>query len=128
MTWAKGIALSLVAVFSPIGPMLGTVVALIFTDLGFGIWAAHKRGEKITSAALRRTISKIFVYEVVLCILFLSEKYLLNDIVPVTKLVAGVIGMVEMTSVLENVQCATGLDLKRVIRLLGSKNDSKKGE
>lgn len=128
MSWFKGIALSLVAVFSPIGPMLGTVIVLILSDLGFGMWAARKRGEVITSAAMRRTLSKLFVYETVLCIMYLGEHYLLGGSVPVTKLVAGVIGMVEMTSVLENVQTTTGLDFKRIIKLLGSKNDSKKEE
>lgn len=123
MAFLKALFITLVAVFAPIQGIVLTTFILILADLFFGVWAAKKRGEPITSAALRRTVSKFFVYESVIAVSYLGEHYLLDGLMPVTKLVAGVIGMVELTSVLENVQGATGLDLGHVIRLLGSKND-----
>jgi hypothetical protein len=101
-----------------------TVGILIFFDFITGMLAAKKRGEFITSAAMRRTISKLVVYQCSVISGFLVEKYLLDQILPVAKLVAGVIGMVELKSVLENANTITGKDIfKDLLLRLGSKND-----
>lgn len=115
--------ISIVAVFAPIHAILITTMVLIFMDLILGTYAAYKRGEEITSAGLRRTITKMFVYQIVLMTSFLGETYLLGGIIPVVKLVAGFIGLVEIKSLLENASSITNLDFKSIIKKLGSKND-----
>lgn len=115
--------ISITAVFAPINSTIITVGVLIFSDLILGVYAATKRGEEITSAGLRRTISKMFVYQMVILTSFLGETYLLGGILPVVKLVAGVIGVTELKSILENSGDITGISFKSVIKKLGSKND-----
>ena len=115
--------ISIAAVFAPINSIIITVGILIFSDFILGIYAAIKRGEEITSAGLRRTVSKMFVYQMVVLTSFLGETYLLSGVLPVVKLVAGVIGVTEIKSILENSADITGLNFKSVIKKLGSKND-----
>lgn len=116
--------ISIAAVFSPIYDVIVVVGVLIFIDLFLGVYAATKRGEEITSAGLRRTISKMFVYQMVVLSCFLGEKYLLHGLLPAVKLVAGVIGITEIKSILENAGDITGLNFKTILKKLGSKNDT----
>ena len=124
--WLLRIMLASVAALAPIHAVMITVGILILADLVTGIWAAIKRGEKITSALLRRTVSKILVYQTSVITGFLVETYLIAGILPVSKLVAGVIGLVEFKSILENGNTILGHDLfKTVLARLGSENDPK---
>jgi len=117
--------ISLLAVFSPIQPLMAAVAALIVADTVTGIIAAYKRGEEIRSSGLSRAIVKLFVYQVVIVTGFLMETYIVTDLgVPIVKLLAGVIGVVEFKSLLENVETVTGLDLLKIKKALGSKNDN----
>ena len=122
----KYVLIPLLAVFAPVVPVLITSIVLILIDLISGIVAAYKRGEKIESAALRRTITKIFVYNSAIITAFLIEKYMLNDSLPITKIVAGIIGVTEGCSVFENLNSIYGMNLfKKILYILGSPNDSK---
>jgi hypothetical protein len=52
------------------------------------------------------------------------EQYIVPDLgIPIVKLLAGVIGVVEFKSVLENVESITGLNLIKIKKVLGSQND-----
>lgn len=114
------------ALLAPIQMVMITVGFLILADLITGMWAALKRGEKINSAAMRRTVSKIFVYQLSVISGFLLETYILGNTVPVSKIVASVIGMVEFKSVLENSNYIVGDDVFSIIlKKLGSENDKK---
>lgn len=125
MSLLKYILLSFVAIFAPIKMLIITVGVLIFTDLILGILAAKKRKETITSAALRRTVTKMFVFQAAILTGYLLEVYLLDSIIPITKLVAAVIGTTEFVSILENTSELTGLNFTDIIKKLGSKNDEK---
>jgi hypothetical protein len=115
------------AILAPIKMVMITVGFLILADLVTGMMAAFKRGDKISSAAMRRTISKVVVYQLSVVSGFLLETYLLDNSVPVAKIVAGIIGMVEFKSVLENANTIIGGDLFKVIlSKLGSDNDKNK--
>lgn len=117
--------ISLLAVFSPIQPLMAAVAFLIVADTITGIIAAYKRGEEIRSSGLSRAVVKLFVYQVVIVTGFLMEQYIVPDLgVPIVKLLAGVIGVVEFKSLLENVEGVTGLDLLKIKKALGSKNDT----
>lgn len=118
--------LTLVSLFAPAKMLLLSVGILILVDLITGIWAALKRGERIKSAALRRTVSKMFIYQLAVISGFLVEHYMLDGFLPVSKIVASVIGMVELASVLENANTILGQNLfGALIKKLGSDNDLK---
>jgi DNA-binding ferritin-like protein (Dps family) len=124
MNTLKYVGVSLIALLAPAKALLISVGFLIIADLVTGIWAAVKRNDKISSAALRRSVSKIFVYQLAVISGFLVEHFMLADMFPVSKVVASVIGLVELTSILENSNTILGQDLfKSVIAKLGSQND-----
>ena len=102
-------------VFLPIKATLITVMVLVLVDLMTGILAARKRGEKITSSGLKRTVIKFFVYEIVIMLGFLTEQYLTGEIVPVVKVLGGLVGLTELKSVLENAEELTGIPLLQVL-------------
>lgn len=127
--WLSKLFLASLAALAPIHMVMITVGVLILADLTTGIWAAIKRGEKVSSAAMRRTISKIFIYQLAVVTGFMLETYILDSVLPVAKIVAGVIGMVEFKSILENSNHIVGGDIFRIIiQKLGSDNDPKKKE
>lgn len=118
----KGL-LVVLSVLAPIKAMLITCGVLIMADMITGMLAARKRKEKIQSAEMRRSISKFVVYQIAIISGFLLETYMLENLLPVSKIVAGVIGMVEFKSILENASTIIGQDiLKMVLDKLGSKN------
>lgn len=121
----KTLLLSLLAVFAPIQSLLVTVGVLIAADTITGIIAAYQRGEEIRSSGLSRAIVKLFVYQVVIITGFLMEQYMLADLgIPIVKLLSGVIAVTEGKSLIENVESITKLDLLKIKKLLGSKNDN----
>ena len=121
--YLKPLLLSLLAVFAPIKSIMLAAGALILLDLATGVWAARKRKETITSARLRDTVTKMVVFQVAVISAFLLEKYLFDNSFPVTKIVAGIIGVVEGTSVFENLQTIYGKPVfSEILTKLGSKN------
>lgn len=124
--WFEGLLLSVFAIFAPIQSLLLTTGVMILGDLISGIWAAKKRNEPITSAGLRRTISKLFIYELAIMFAFLAEKYM-SDVLPFVKLVSGMISIVELKSIYENLNAISGTELlKGIIDKLGSANQEPK--
>ena len=116
------------AVLAPIKPLLLACGVLIFADMVTGMMAARKRGEKISSASMRRTVSKLVIYHAAIISGFVLEVYMLENLLPVSKIVGGVIGLVEFKSVLENARTVAGRDLVQLVKeKLGSKNDLLKG-
>lgn len=121
--YLEALAISALAVLLPIKTVLIVVLVLVIIDLITGLLAAWKAGDPITSAGLRRTFSKIVVYELGIVAGFLAEKYLIGDLIPVMKLLTGLVGCVELKSVLENVNLIAGNDVfKSLIDKLGSVN------
>ena len=118
----KGL-LVLAATLAPIKTLIIACGVIILADTITGMMAAKKRGEKINSAEMRRSLSKMVVYQIAIISGFVLQKYMLEDLIPVAKVVGGVIGMVEFKSILENVSTIAGQDiLQMVIDKLGSKN------
>lgn len=127
--WLVALGLACMAALAPIKAVLITVGILIMADAITGMYAAHKRGEPISSAAMRRTLSKFLVYQGVVITGFLLEANILDHLVPVAKIVAGAIGMVEFKSILENANSIMNMNIfKSVIDKLGSDNAKKDGE
>lgn len=108
-------ALSLLALFlTPCKPSLLAALGLVFADLLLGVLAAHKRGERIVSKALRRTVAKLVCYESAIILAFICEQYLAVGL-PLAHIVGGFIGTTELTSCYENLQDITGVEVKTVI-------------
>lgn len=123
-SYLSNLAISAMAALAPIKPVMITVGVLILSDLITGVWAAYKRKEPITSAALGRTVSKMVVYQTAVVTGFLLQRYLLGDALPVVNVVGGMIGMVEFKSFMENANVIVDGDIfKQIIKKLGSKND-----
>jgi hypothetical protein len=122
-----GILTSIAMVLAPIKGIIITVGILIFADMISGVAAARKRGEKISSARLRDSITKCLIYQVAIITGFLVQQYLLQDFIPIVKIVASLIGMVELKSLYENLDSIHGGDLfNRILDTLGSKNKQDK--
>lgn len=108
----------------PIQSMLIAVGALVAADLVFGLIVAYKQKIPITSSGIRRTITKTFIYLSSVMLGYVAEHYLMGDIVAISKLIAGTIGIVEMKSILENADIINGGSLfKAIVSKLGSEND-----
>lgn len=126
MTYLKAIAIALFALLAPVHAVMAAVGALILIDLVVGLLAAKKRGEHISSSCLRRTVTKAVVYQVAIISGFLLQQYLIADFIPVAKLIASTIGIVEVKSILENLDEINGSSLfKSLVKKLGSVNDVK---
>lgn len=94
---------------APIKATMLAVSFLVLIDLITGLWASHKRNEKITSNGIRRTVSKTLAYQLAVICSFVMEQQFLGGI-PIVKVVAGLIASTEFKSVLENISSITGVD------------------
>ena len=97
----------------PIKTALTVVLLLVMMDMVVGVRASLKEGYKITSRSLRRTVSKLLVYEIVIIVAFLIETYLLEY--PITKAITGLVGIVEGKSFFENLYRITKIDFLKII-------------
>lgn len=119
----EALVVSALSIFAPIKTIMIVVLILILSDLVTGIMAAIKRKEPITSAALRRTVSKILAYELAIALGFVAQTYLMDGSIDVTKILSSLVGLVELKSCLENLNEVSGTDLlKSLIDKLGSTN------
>lgn len=100
------------AVLAPIQSIMIVVGVLLAADFVTGILKAFKLKETISSRAMARSIYKMLAYQLLIITGFLLEKYLIQDVIPVTKLLAATIGLVEFKSIAENVNILTGLSIK----------------
>lgn len=126
MKWLEGLVISILAVFAPIKTIIASMLFLVFCDQLTGMWAAHKRGESMTSAAMRRTYSKIAIYLIGVLCAYVVEVYMISNAFPLSKLIAGCVGSIELKSILENCNEIYGSNIfQTLITKLGSKNDTK---
>lgn len=122
--WFKAIFVSVCAIFVPIQSMLIAVGALVAADLVFGLISAYKQKIPITSSGIRRTVTKSFIYLSSVMLGYVAEHYLMGDILAISKLIAGTIGIVEIKSILESADIINGGSLfKAIVSKLGSEND-----
>ncbi len=108
MKWFETSLLALLALFAPAKSVLITVMVLSMVDLVTGLVASRKSGSPITSTGLKRTILKVVIYQVAVLSAFLVEQFLTGPDMPVMKWVSGLIGLVELKSVLENLDLIAG--------------------
>jgi phage-related holin len=123
--WITKIIFVSVAALAPIHAMIVAIFVIVIIDFVTGLMAAYKMGDSITSAGFRRTLSKLVIYQLGLISGHLIEDYLILDAFPVAKIIAGIIGLVELTSILENCNIVYGGNLFRaLLQRIGSVNDA----
>ena len=121
--YGEAVLASLMGFLVPIFSLLMATGILLFADLITGICAAKKKGEKIESKKMGRSITKCIFYYMAILLGHVMEVVFVNDL-PIAKITAGIIATVEFKSNMENISVLTGLDFSKIIR---EKLDSKRG-
>lgn len=124
MTQIKEYALTAIAFvltfLSPIAGIMFLVGLAIMLDTMTGIWKSRKLKKKITSRGLQSLVAKMFFYQGVIVLLFMIDKFILNDLISliwdkipfaVTKTVALVLCWIELLSINENYQEVKGVSI-----------------
>lgn len=125
ITWLQPLALSIVAMFAPAKELFIAATILIIADCVTGIWAARKTDQPITSAGIRRTANKLFLYNLGIGAGFLVQKYMMADLIPVSNIVSSALGLAELKSIIENADKINGGSImKTILARLGSVNDT----
>jgi len=96
--------------FAPITAAMVGLAVLIFADVITGCKAAKVRGEEIRSNRMARTVSKIIFYSIAIILSRVMEVSFMEWL-PVAKLTAGYIAIVEFKSNMENIATITGVDI-----------------
>lgn len=116
---------SILSIFIPIKAMAIAALCVTILDMILGVAAAKKQGLPITSSGLKQTIIKIFVYEMALILGLIIQKYLMQDSMPLTNLVATLIGCTELKSVAENLEIISGQPfLTALITIISNKQNN----
>ena len=117
------LAIAALAVLTPIKAVLIVTFLLVLADLITGVWAAVKTKQSITSAGFRRTLVKMFIYEILVITGFLVETYLTGNSVPISKLITSFIGLTETLSIIENLNIISETNLfATILAKLGAFN------
>ena len=117
---------ALLAVLSPVKPMIYIALLSIFIDTGFGIWRSVKKGgwKAIRSRRLSHTISKSLLYSLAITFVYLIEKFIAADLIAhfiaieliMTKVVALGCVFVEILSINESYKDVTGVNILKSLR------------
>jgi len=104
----------LLTLLSPVNGVMVTIVFLILVDFITGSYAAIKNHIPIRSSRIGHTISKFFIYNLVILAAFFLEKHIVNE-VPFLKIIAGFIAITEIKSILENYNTIYGVNPFRAL-------------
>jgi hypothetical protein len=128
MKYLHYLGASLLLFFAPIHGLLIAVGMAIILDTFTGVFKSIKlHGLKsIRSRKLSTIISKMFLYEVTVLLLFLMDKFLLNEFIikwfsiefMFTKICAILLMFVELVSVKENIEEAYSVDIWKMLKNL----------
>jgi len=112
------------AVFLPIKELMLTIGFLVGADMIVGIWKALKLKQRIRSRRMSDTITKLLLYQIAIMSGFLIESFIISELIPITKLVATVIAVIEFKSIIESIESVTGKDLwSRIKTIIGRKSE-----
>lgn len=113
--YVKSFLLSLIIVISPIKEAVFAILFLIFVDLIFRLLAVRKEGIKFELKKLESTIIKTIIYNLLLSVCFISEKYLVNFI-PLVKVCLSFVVYLELNSISKSFEVLTGLSFIKFLR------------
>jgi len=118
---------SMLAVISPVFPMIYIAILAILIDTAFGIWRSVKKGgwKSIRSRRLSHVISKSLLYSGAILFTFLIEKYIAADLIAqfvaidlvMTKVIAFFCVVVEVKSINESYESVTGKNMLKALRV-----------
>lgn len=115
---------ALFAVFLPIKELMLTIGFLVAADLVVGVWKAIKTGQRIRSRRMSDTITKLLLYQLAIMSGFLIETFIISELIPITKLIATVIAIIEFKSIIESIEAVTGKDLwSKIKAIVGRKSE-----
>jgi hypothetical protein len=116
----------MLAVISPVFPMIYIAILAILIDTGFGIWRSVKKGgwKSIRSRRLSHVISKSLLYSGAILFTFLIESYIAKDLIAqfiavdlvMTKVIAFFCVVVEVKSINESYESVTGKNMLKALR------------
>lgn len=105
----------LLSLFAPLETLIYSIGFLVLMDVVTGIWSSVKRGQKITSDRLSRTITKSIVYLLAIIVAHVAGTYVIVDI-QIVKVVSGILAAVELLSIYENLTNISGVDFITTIK------------
>jgi hypothetical protein len=112
----------LFALIAPIAAVMLTIAFLIIVDFITGAYASYKNKIPISSERIGNTISKFFIYNLVVLSAYLLEKYIVEEI-PFQRIITGFIAIAEIKSILENFNKIYGINpFKVLIKLIKKKS------
>lgn len=122
---------SILLLFAPVYGLLVAVGTAIILDTFTGVFKSVKLSgwKSIRSRKLSNIVSKMMLYEVCVLLLFLMDKYLLNEFVFLwfgieymfTKICAILLIFIELVSVKENIEEAYKIDIWAMLKKLLSR-------
>jgi len=99
----------LLTLLSPLNGVMVTMVFLIIVDFITGSYASFKKRIPIRGSRIAHTVSKFFIYNLVILAAYFLEKHIVNE-VPFLKIIAGFIAIAEIKSILENYNTIYGVN------------------
>lgn len=104
----------LLTLLSPVSGVIITMGFLILVDFITGAYASLRNGESIKRRKIGNTISKFFIYNLVILAAYFMEEYIMSEI-PFVKIIAGFIAIAEIKSILENFSRIYGINPLRAL-------------
>lgn len=98
--------------FADIQQALLAIGFLIMTDTFTGIWATWKNNGRssVTSRKMGRIVSKVILYPLAIIVAKVSQDFL-SPAIPWIDVTAGILAMIEVKSIFENISEVLGFDL-----------------
>lgn len=131
MKYLQYLVASILLLFAPVYGLLIAVGTAIILDTFTGVFKSVKLDgwKSIRSRKLSNIVSKMMLYEVCVLLLFLMDKYLLNEFVVrsfgieymFTKICAILLIFIELVSVKENIEEAYKIDIWAMLKKLLSR-------
>ena len=126
MKYLNYIVSSLVLLFVPIYGILIAVATAIILDTFTGIFKSVKLNgwNSFKSRRLSHIISKMLLYEICILLLFVIDKFILNEFIfkwlsidfMFTKICAILLIFIELVSIKENVEAAFKIDIWKILK------------
>lgn len=107
----------LVIFFAALQGALLALGFLIMIDTFTGIWASVKSNgvESVTSRKAGRIVTKLVLYPLAIVVAKVAEDYLVSSI-PIVEVTTGILAVVEVKSIFENMGSILGFDLWQRIK------------
>lgn len=106
--WVKNLLFAVLVIVTPLRDIAMAILALTIADMITGILASKKLGQEIQSARLRETVNKLLLYLSATLVAYIATVWLVDSLIPVQKMVTTLIGIVEVKSILENLDIIHG--------------------